>query len=136
MPAPKSHGRRRGGKGPKRGGRSRDSAAVEPLHPTLDPPAIESFHEWKLGDEVLGVIDAMGISVPTPIQCLAIQPVLDGKDVIAKAETGTGKTLAFGAPMMAKIDPGRESVMCPTDTRESLHPIHKSSGRCASMSPS
>jgi superfamily II DNA/RNA helicase len=60
----------------------------------------------------------MGITVPTPIQRLAIQPVLDGRDVIAKAETGTGKTLAFGAPMMAKIDPARASVLglvlCPT----------------------
>ncbi len=60
----------------------------------------------------------MGITVPTPIQRLAIQPVLEGRDVIAKAETGTGKTLAFGAPMMAKIDPARASVLglvlCPT----------------------
>lgn len=60
----------------------------------------------------------MGITVPTPIQKLAIGPVLAGKDIIAKAETGTGKTLAFGAPMMAKIDPSRASVLglvlCPT----------------------
>jgi len=67
---------------------------------------------------VQGVIAGMGIETPTPIQRLAIQPVLDGKDVIAKAETGTGKTLAFGAPMMARIDPARASVLglvlCPT----------------------
>ena len=60
----------------------------------------------------------MGIEVPTPIQRLSIQPVLDGRDVIAKAETGTGKTLAFGAPIMARVDPGRASVLalvlCPT----------------------
>ncbi|MFN0243934.1 MAG: DEAD/DEAH box helicase [Planctomycetota bacterium] len=60
----------------------------------------------------------MGIVTPTPIQKLAIGPVLEGRDVIAKAETGTGKTLAFGAPMMAKIDPARASVLalalCPT----------------------
>jgi superfamily II DNA/RNA helicase len=60
----------------------------------------------------------MNITVPTPIQRLAIQPVLDGRDVIAKAETGTGKTLAFGAPMISKIDPARASVLglvlCPT----------------------
>jgi ATP-dependent RNA helicase DeaD len=60
----------------------------------------------------------MGITVPTPIQKLAIGPVLAGKDIIAKAETGTGKTLAFGAPMMSKIDPSRASVLglvlCPT----------------------
>lgn len=43
---------------------------------------------------------------------------MSGRDVIAKAETGTGKTLAFGAPMMSKIDPSRRSVLglvlCPT----------------------
>jgi ATP-dependent RNA helicase DeaD len=64
------------------------------------------------------VLTSMGIDTPTPIQALSIGPVLDGKDVIAKAETGTGKTLAFGAPMMARIDPARSSVLglvlCPT----------------------
>lgn len=91
---------------------------AEPLHPILDPPDIASFHEFTLGDEIQAVIEGMNIVKPTPIQCLAIQPVLDGKDVIAKAETGTGKTLAFGAPMMAKIDADRSSVLglvlCPT----------------------
>ena len=68
----------------------------------------------------------MGIEVPSPIQKLSIQPALDGKDIIAKAETGTGKTLAFGAPMMAKIDPARASVLamvlCPT--RELAQQVH------------
>jgi len=60
----------------------------------------------------------MGIVKPTPIQALSIDAVLDGKDVIAKAETGTGKTLAFGAPMMERIDAQRRTVLglvvCPT----------------------
>lgn len=68
--------------------------------------------------EVQDAIEAMGITSPTPIQRLAIGPVLEGRDVIAKAETGTGKTLAFGAPMMSRIDPARASVLglvlCPT----------------------
>ncbi len=91
---------------------------IEPLHPTDVPPDIHSFREWELGDAVQDVIAAMQITVPSPIQKLAIGPVLEGRDVIAKAETGTGKTLAFGAPMMAKIDPARASVLglvlCPT----------------------
>ncbi len=53
----------------------------------------------------------MNISVPTPIQALSIGPVLEGRDMIAKAETGTGKTLAFGAPMVAKVDPARRTVL-------------------------
>jgi superfamily II DNA/RNA helicase len=91
---------------------------VEELHPTDNVPEIENFKEWDLGEEVQRAIFNMDITRPTPIQALAIGPVLAGKDVIAKAETGTGKTLAFGAPMMAKIDPARSTVLglvlCPT----------------------
>jgi len=91
---------------------------VEELHPTDEVPAIENFAEWDLGEEIQRAIFNMDITRPTPIQALSIGPVLAGKDVIAKAETGTGKTLAFGAPMMAKIDPARSTVlglvMCPT----------------------
>jgi ATP-dependent RNA helicase DeaD len=81
-------------------------------------PAIESFREWPLASEVQDAIAAMAITTPTPIQRLAIGHVLAGKDVIAKAETGTGKTLAFGAPMMSRLDAGRATVLglvlCPT----------------------
>ncbi|HUR28970.1 MAG TPA: DEAD/DEAH box helicase [Planctomycetota bacterium] len=92
--------------------------AAEPLHPTAEPPDIPTFRHWELGDEVQSAIAGMGIEVPTPIQRLAIGPVLEGRDVIAKAETGTGKTLAFGAPIIAKLDPARSTVLalvlCPT----------------------
>jgi superfamily II DNA/RNA helicase len=124
-----SHGPHRG-RGPRRpGGRSHKSSGAPPrsggssakvtaLHPTDVPPDIHSFREWDLGEDVQRVIAEMGITVPTPIQKLAIGPVLEGRDVIAKAETGTGKTLAFGAPIMSKIDPSRASVLglvlCPT----------------------
>lgn len=91
---------------------------MEPLHPVETPPDVDSFEEWDLGPETMQAIAGMGIHKPTPIQALAIGPVLEGRDVIAKAETGTGKTLAFGAPMMSRIDPARASVlglvMCPT----------------------
>lgn len=97
---------------------SKSSEAIRPLDPTLTPPDITTFRHWELGEDIQVAIAGMGITTPSPIQRLAIGPVLAGKDVIAKAETGTGKTLAFGAPMMAKIDPARASVlglvMCPT----------------------
>ena len=68
----------------------------------------------------------MDIVKPTPIQALAIGPVLDGKDVIAKAETGTGKTLAFGAPMISKVDPDRRTVLglVLSPTRELAEQVH------------
>lgn len=115
---PHGRGRPRAGHGAPHSQRGAHNSKIAPLHPTETPPDIHSFAEWNLGDDIQSAIAAMQISVPTPIQKLAIGPVLEGRDVIAKAETGTGKTLAFGAPMMAKIDPARASVLglvlCPT----------------------
>jgi ATP-dependent RNA helicase DeaD len=112
------------GRGPRRSGGSQKSAAqgrydaAEELHPIDTPPDIENFDHWPLDPLVARAIRNMEIAVPTPIQRLAIGPVLEGRDVIAKAETGTGKTLAFGAPMVSKLDAGRASVLglvlCPT----------------------
>ncbi len=118
-----SGGRRRAPKHNGHGGTHKSPARnparnIEPLHPSAEPPDIRSFREWALSEEIQTAIEAMGIQTPTPIQRLAIGPVLEGKDVIAKAETGTGKTLAFGAPMMSKIDASRATVLglvlCPT----------------------
>lgn len=123
----KSFSRRRGGgnsggKGPRGASKpaAGSNATVAPLHPTLEAPDIKSFREWPLEPKLLDAIEALGIQVPTPIQRLAIGPVLEGRDVIAKAETGTGKTLAFGAPMISKVDPTRSSVLglVLTPTRE------------------
>ncbi|MEM8710139.1 MAG: DEAD/DEAH box helicase, partial [Planctomycetota bacterium] len=101
-------GSRRGPRGASKGPARKTAkpSNVKPLTPTLDPPDIESFAEFSLSEEIQAAIKDMGITKPTPIQALAIEPVLQGKDVIAKAETGTGKTLAFGAPMMSKIGVG------------------------------
>ena len=102
----------------------RDSALE--LNPTTDIPDIELFTEWDLCDEVQGAIAGMGITVPTPIQRLSVGPVLKRRDIIAKAETGTGKTLAFGAGMVSLIDPSRATVLglvlCPT--RELALQVH------------
>jgi ATP-dependent RNA helicase DeaD len=105
----------------------RTREAIEPLHPTETPPDIESFDTWDLGAEVLDTIARMGITKPTPIQALTIGPVLAGKDVIAKAETGTGKTLAFGAPIMSRIDPDRRTVLALilSPTRELTEQVYK-----------
>ncbi|MCB9890100.1 MAG: DEAD/DEAH box helicase [Planctomycetes bacterium] len=111
----------------------RTGAAPAPLEPTLDPPAIETFDEWDLGRPVLDALDTMGIVTPTPIQRLAIGAVLEGRDVIAKAETGTGKTLAFGAPLVSKMDTERKTVLalvlCPT--RELAQQVAEELTKCA-----
>ena len=99
---------------------------IPELHPVEEPPDIATFAEWPLGPDIQRAIAAMDIVKPTPIQALSIGPVLEGRDVIAKAQTGTGKTLAFGAPMMSKIDAARATVLglvlCPT--RELAQQVH------------
>ncbi len=114
----RGRGKRRPSGGSPSSAAAKAGPRAEPLKPTTEAPAIESFHEWPLVEDVQRAIEAMGITKPTPVQKLAIGPVLEGRDVIAKAETGTGKTLAFGAPMMSKIEAGRATVLglvlCPT----------------------
>lgn len=88
------------------------------MEPTTETPDIEHFDEWDLDDAVLDALEDMNIVHPTPVQKLAIGPVLAGRDIVAKAETGTGKTLAFGAPIISRVDPDRNTVLalvlCPT----------------------
>jgi len=121
-------GRRGGGGGGRRPGRSKPSGApVKPLQPTDEVPDIESFRHWKLSDEVLEALDSDNIVKPTPIQAISIGHVLAGKDVIARAQTGTGKTLAFAAPMLTRLDPTRSSVLALilSPTRELAEQIAK-----------
>src|SRR5712692_8251657 len=57
-----------------------------------------------LSDDVLDALDAMGFTEPTPIQREAIPIALEGRDVLGQAQTGTGKTAAFGIPMIERVD--------------------------------
>ena len=52
----------------------------------------------------------MGIESPTPIQTLALPPLLAGRDIIGQARTGSGKTLAFGIPLIERVDPRERAV--------------------------
>ena len=62
------------------------------------------FNDLKLDDKILQSIDAMGFEEPSQIQAEAIPVILEGNDIIGQAQTGTGKTLAFGAPMISMIE--------------------------------
>ncbi len=78
---------------------------------------MENF-DFKVSSDILNAVSDMGFASPTPIQALAIPPMLEGKDVIGQAQTGTGKTAAFGIPMVEKVDASDRSVqaivICPT----------------------
>ena len=69
-----------------------------------------SFQDLGLSEAMLKALEKKGYGYPTTIQQLAIPAFLQWKDVIAKAPTGTGKTFAFGIPMIEHVDAGDESV--------------------------
>jgi len=66
---------------------------------------IQYFKDLPLSREVMRGIEALGFTSLFPIQAEAIMPLLEGKDVIGQAKTGTGKTAAFGIPMIERLNP-------------------------------
>ena len=73
------------------------------LRTTLRKKKIVKFNEFKLSAELLAEIDKAGFVEASPIQEQTIPLALEGKDVIGQAQTGTGKTAAFGLPTLEKI---------------------------------
>lgn len=76
------------------------------------------FEEFNFSEEMQKGIKGMGFEEMSPIQGQAIPILLEGKDVIGQAQTGTGKTAAFGIPILERTDPSDKSVqvlvLCPT----------------------
>lgn len=66
---------------------------------------IKKFEEFDLDAKLLRAITEMGFEQPSPIQAKAIPVILQGKDIVGQAQTGTGKTAAFGIPLLQMIDP-------------------------------
>lgn len=64
------------------------------------PKPITNFDEAGFPDYVMTEIKAMGFANPTPIQCQAWPMALSGRDMVAVAETGSGKTISFALPAM------------------------------------
>ncbi len=78
-----------------------------------------TFEDLGLPDSVLDSIKRIGFTTPTPIQAKAIPLALQGRDVLGSAQTGTGKTAAFGIPMIVKlIKEPRSMGVIMTPTRE------------------
>jgi ATP-dependent RNA helicase DeaD len=79
-----------------------------------------TFADLGLTDSTLGALAHLGYERPTPIQEQAIPPLLEGRDVIGQAQTGTGKTAAFGMPMVEYVDPAAAEIqaLVLTPTRE------------------
>src|SRR3954466_5233023 len=79
-----------------------------------------TFKDLGLSESTLEALAHLGYASPTPIQEQAIPPLLEGRDVIGQAQTGTGKTAAFGLPMVEYADPSDPAVqaLVLTPTRE------------------
>ncbi|MBL4783912.1 MAG: DEAD/DEAH box helicase [Cohaesibacteraceae bacterium] len=72
-----------------------------------------TFSKLGLSPKVLSAVEAAGYSVPTPIQAEAIPHILDKKDVLGVAQTGTGKTASFTLPMLTLLEKGRARARMP-----------------------
>lgn len=81
---------------------------------------IMNFKQLGLSDDLIKILNKSGIADPTPIQKQSIPQIIDGKDVIAEAATGTGKTLAFLLPLLENINPKSNEIqaLILTPTRE------------------
>ncbi|HBA88711.1 MAG TPA: RNA helicase [Geobacter sp.] len=86
------------------------------------------FKEFNLHPQVQAGVEAMGYVTPTPIQLQAIPPVIAGQDVLGLAQTGTGKTAAFGLPMLHRLvqgERGRVRGLVIAPTRELAEQINE-----------
>ena len=76
------------------------------------------FDEMELQEPILRAVKEMGFEEMTPIQAEAIPVVMEGKDIIGQAQTGTGKTAAFGIPLLQMVNPKKKDlqalILCPT----------------------
>jgi ATP-dependent RNA helicase DeaD len=87
------------------------AATTESVAPPERPVAATgTFADLDLSPAVARSVAEAGYRLPTPIQRQAIPVLLAGHDIVARAQTGTGKTAAFGIPMVERLDPRRQMV--------------------------
>src|SRR3954464_2830365 len=101
-------------------GRAFPSAAPGTPQPSTIGARMTPSDPPGLAEPILAALHDVGYENPSPIQEQAIPELLAGRDVIGQAQTGTGKTAAFGLPMIQFVDPGDDEVqaLVLTPTRE------------------
>ena len=87
-----------------------DTEHLDVVHERLQAEAVDaatvaeaSFADLGLGANIVKVLSELGAASPFPIQSATIPPILEGRDVLARGRTGSGKTIAFGAPLVESI---------------------------------
>ncbi|MFC8682276.1 DEAD/DEAH box helicase [Microbacterium ureisolvens] len=117
-----THREKRGGGGPSQrepgprredrgsAGRGGDSVRTDVVHERLEADAVVAgdvegvtFGDLGLGQNIVKTIAELGAQHPFPIQAATIPAILDGRDVLARGRTGSGKTIAFGAPLVESV---------------------------------
>ena len=93
------------------------TATPAPAAPAVPPPAV-SFADFGLAPDILRALTEQGYTHPTPIQEQAIPVVLQGRDVMGAAQTGTGKTAGFSLPIIQLLLAHASSSMSPA-----RHPV-------------
>jgi ATP-dependent RNA helicase DeaD len=112
---------------------------MDPMDGDEDTSAGTTFEELGLRPELLGALTSLGYEEPTPIQQEAIPPLVEGRDLLGQAATGTGKTAAFALPVLQRLTPHRRDrapvalVLVPTrelavQVSEALHRYGKELG--------
>lgn len=92
----------------------------------VETPIVHSFSDFALSTQLQETIKAKGFVTPTPIQDQTIPAILEGKDIIGTANTGTGKTAAFLIPLLQKVSLDRnQRILIVAPTRELAVQIHK-----------
>lgn len=91
----------------------------------------KSFYGLGIAPGIISVIERLGFKTPTPIQEQSIPIGLDGKDVLGIAQTGTGKTLAFGIPLIQRIQQTKGMALIIVPTRELAIQVNESLERVA-----
>src|ERR687884_2354685 len=85
-----------------------------------DYVATTGFADLPLSEELRKGIAERGYTTPTPVQAAVFGPIMSGRDVICRSKTGTGKTAAFGIPLLERIPGGtrKHSALVLCNTRE------------------
>ncbi|EPX74061.1 ATP-dependent RNA helicase Mak5 [Schizosaccharomyces octosporus yFS286] len=88
---------------------------------------VSAWSKWHLSPEMLGSLSRIGFSTPTPIQSLVVPEATAGKDIVGKAATGSGKSLAFAIPIMEHclnvLDTKQVQALVIAPTRELAHQL-------------
>ncbi|HSK93277.1 MAG TPA: DEAD/DEAH box helicase [Candidatus Angelobacter sp.] len=134
----RARSRRRTSAGPEGQAASATDVPASPPEPAseLEVAVLRAAAGYRFGEiEVPATIarslESMGFTTPTEVQARAIPPLREGKDLIGQAQTGTGKTAAFGIPIVEKIEPSSNHVqaLVLTPTRELCVQVTEEIGR-------